>query len=604
MTDAALEDRPISKSIRPLLMLVPFITPYWRTLVLALVALLLSSAAVLLMPMAVRDVIDHGFSSEAASQIDQYFFVLMGFAVLIGVFGAARAYFVNWLGERVVADLRNQVFSQVLAMDMKFFESTKVGEVLSRLTTDTTLIQSISGVGLSIVLRSSIQFLGALVLLGFTNLKLTLMLLVLLPAVIAPVMIIGRWVRKLSRDSQDRIADASGQAGEMLNAVQTVQMFTAEPVETARFEAAVESSFTTAVARIKARALLTTVAMTGLFGAFIVVLWVGARAVLAQEITGGELGQFVIYAVLIGASGGALIEFWGELQRAAGAMERLGQLLLLRPEVVSPEVPETLVEKSPGRLELAAVSFSYPSRPESRAIKDLSLTIEPGEQIAVVGPSGAGKSTVFQLLLRMYDPQSGQIKIDGIGLRQLSLKTLRQFIGIVPQDTVIFGVSAKDNIRFGAPEATDAAVIQAAKIAHAHDFLAALPEGYDTDLGEKGARLSGGQRQRIAIARAVLKNPTILLLDEATNALDAESERLVQAALDQLRHQRTTLVIAHRLATVMNADRILVMVEGKVINIGQHQWLMEHEPLYREMVKLQFNQPQHSEAEPESFSGQ
>jgi len=374
--------------------------------------------------------------------------------------------------------------------------------------------------------------------------------------------------------------------------VQTVQMFTAEPVEAARFEAAVESSFTTAVARIKARALLTTVAMTGLFGAFIVVLWMGARAVLAQEITGGELGQFVIYAVLIGASGGALIEFWGELQRAAGAMERLGQLLLLRPEVVSPAAPETLVEKSPGRLVLAAVRFSYPSRPESPAIKNLSLTIEPGEQIAVVGPSGAGKSTLFQLLLRMYDPQSGRIEIDGIDLQQLSLERLRRFIGIVPQETVIFGVSAKDNIRFGAPDATDAAVMQAAKVAHAHEFLAALPDGYDTDLGEKGARLSGGQRQRIAIARAVLKNPTILLLDEATNALDAESERLVQAALDQLRHQRTTLVIAHRLATVMNADRILVMVEGQVINIGQHQWLMEHEPIYREMVKLQFNQPQ------------
>ena len=580
MTDAALEDRPISKSIRPLLMLVPFITPYWRTLVLALVALLLSSAAVLLMPMAVRDVIDQGFSSEAASQIDQYFFVLMGFAVLIGVFGAARAYFVNWLGERVVADLRNQVFSQVLAMDMKFFESTKVGEVLSRLTTDTTLIQSISGVGLSIVLRSSIQFLGALVLLGFTNLKLTLMLLVLLPAVIAPVMIIGRWVRKLSRDSQDRIADASGQAGEMLNAVQTVQMFTAEPVETARFEAAVESSFTTAVARIKARALLTTVAMTGLFGAFIVVLWVGARAVLAQEITGGELGQFVIYAVLIGASGGALIEFWGELQRAAGAMERLGQLLLLRPEVVSPEAPETLVEKSPGRLELASVSFSYPSRPESRAIKDLSLTIEPGEQIAVVGPSGAGKSTVFQLLLRMYDPQSGQIKIDGIGLRQLSLKTLRQFIGIVPQDTVIFGVSAKDNIRFGAPEATDAAVIQAAKIAHAHDFLAALPEGYDTRVSTLGGRLSGGQIQRIGLARALYDNPVLLVLDEPNSNLDNDGTLALNIAIRSLKAAGgSVLIMAHRPAAIQECDLLLVIEDGMRRAFGPRDQVL------KEMVK-------------------
>ena len=590
MSDSQVEDRPASKSIRPLLMLVPFIKPYWGTLVLALIALLSASAAVLVMPLAVRDVIDQGFSADNAAQIDQYFYVLLIIAILIGVLGAARAYFVNWLGERVVADLREQVFGQVLTMDMKFFETTKVGEILSRLTTDTTLIQSISGVGLSIVLRSSIQFVGALILLAFTNFSLTALLVVLLFVVIAPIMVIGRWVRQLSRASQDRIADVSGYAGEILNAVQTVQMFTAERSEGVRFTQAVEASFKTAVKRIRFRALLTTVGMTGLFGAFIVGLWMGAKAVVAQEITGGELSQFVIYAVLVGASGGALIEFWGELQRAAGAMERLGQLLSLRPEILDPKAPKTLDAKNTGRITFDAVRFNYPSRPDTPALKNLNLTIEPGEQIALVGPSGAGKSTIFQLLLRMYDPQSGSVQIDGTDIRAFRLKDLRQFIGIVPQETVIFGVNALENIRFGRPEADPESVHRAAEAAHAETFIKALPEAFKTDLGERGARLSGGQRQRIAIARAILKDPAVLLLDEATNALDVESERLVQAALDRLRSGRTTLVIAHRLATVMDADRIVVIADGEIKAVGQHQQLMATEPLYREMVTLQFGQ--------------
>ena len=590
MSDSQVEDRPASKSIRPLLMLVPFIKPYWGTLVLALIALLSASAAVLVMPLAVRDVIDQGFSADNAAQIDQYFYVLLIIAILIGVLGAARAYFVNWLGERVVADLREQVFGQVLTMDMKFFETTKVGEILSRLTTDTTLIQSISGVGLSIVLRSSIQFVGALILLAFTNFSLTALLVVLLFVVIAPIMVIGRWVRQLSRASQDRIADVSGYAGEILNAVQTVQMFTAERSEGVRFTQAVEASFKTAVKRIRFRALLTTVGMTGLFGAFIVGLWMGAKAVVAQEITGGELSQFVIYAVLVGASGGALIEFWGELQRAAGAMERLGQLLSLRPEILDPKAPKTLDAKNTGRITFDAVRFNYPSRPDTPALKNLNLTIEPGEQIALVGPSGAGKSTIFQLLLRMYDPQSGSVQIDGTDIRAFRLKDLRQFIGIVPQETVIFGVNALENIRFGRPEADPESVHRAAEAAHAETFIKALPEAFETDLGERGARLSGGQRQRIAIARAILKDPAVLLLDEATNALDVESERLVQAALDRLRSGRTTLVIAHRLATLMDADRIVVIADGEIKAVGQHQQLMATEPLYREMVTLQFGQ--------------
>jgi len=592
MTDSNTETRPASKSIRPLGALLPFIRPYWRTLLLALAALLASSAAVLLLPIAVRDVIDYGFTAEDAAEVDRYFLILLLFAFLIGVFSAARAYFVNWLGERVVADLRNQLFGQVLAMDMKFFEVTKVGEVLSRLTTDTTLIQSISGVGLSIVLRSTIQFFGALTLLAITNFSLTLWLVVLLPLVIAPVMIIGRWVRKLSAESQDRIADASGDAGEILNAVQTVQMFTAEKAEAARFDRAVHLSFVTAISRIRARALLTTVAMTGLFGAFVVVLWMGARSVLAGEISGGELGQFVMYAVLVGASGGALVEFWGELQRAAGAMERISQLLVQKPEVVNPIDAKVLVSQGPGRIELENVSFSYPSRPDTLALDKLNLSIKPGEQVALVGASGAGKSTLLQLLLRMFDVSSGSIAIDGHDVRTLDLASLRGRIGIVPQESVIFGISAFENIRFGSPNATRAEVMRAAEIAHADAFLQRLPEGYDTDLGEKGARLSGGQKQRIAIARAVLKDPAILLLDEATSALDSESERLVQSALDALRRERTTLVIAHRLATVLNADRIIVLDAGKVIAEGNHQWLMANEPLYQDMVNLQFNQPE------------
>jgi ATP-binding cassette, subfamily B, bacterial len=590
MSDSQVEDRPASKSIRPLLMLVPFIKPYWGTLVLALIALLSASAAVLVMPLAIRDVIDQGFSADNAAQIDQYFYVLLIIAILIGVLGAARAYFVNWLGERVVADLREQVFGQVLAMDMKFFETTKVGEILSRLTTDTTLIQSISGVGLSIVLRSSIQFVGALIMLAFTNFSLTAVLVVLLFVVIAPIMVIGRWVRQLSRASQDRIADVSGYAGEILNAVQTVQMFTAERSERVRFTQAVEASFKTAVKRIRFRALLTTVGITGLFGVFIVGLWMGAKAVVAQEITGGELSQFVIYAVLVGASGGALIEFWGELQRAAGAMERLGQLLSLRPEILDPKDPKALDAKNTGRITFDAVRFNYPSRPDTPALKNLNLTIEPGEQIALVGPSGAGKSTIFQLLLRMYDPQSGSVRIDGTDIRAFRLKDLRQFIGIVPQETVIFGINALENIRFGRPESEEESVHRAAEAAHAETFIKALPEAFETDLGERGARLSGGQRQRIAIARAILKDPAVLLLDEATNALDVESERLVQAALDRLRAGRTTLVIAHRLATVMDADRIVVIAEGEIKAVGKHQQLMATEPLYREMVTLQFGQ--------------
>lgn len=587
MSEPITEERAKGKSVGPLKMLIPFIAPYKGTLVLAILALLVSSAALLAMPVAVRNVIDHGFSVEDAANVDRYFFVLLMFVLVIGVFGAARAYFVGWLGERVVADIRDKVFRHVIRMDPTFFEVTRIGEVLSRLTADTTLIQSISGVGISILLRSTIQFVGALILLAFTNLQLMGILVIVLPIIIIPIVAIGHWVRKLSRDTQDRVADASGHAAEILNAVETVQVFTAEELESRRFSNAVTDSFVTAVRRIRVRALFTTVAMSGVFGSLVFVLWIGANEVLAGNISGGELGQFVLYAIFVGVSGGALSEFWGELQRAAGAMERLAELLEMEPAIQTPINPIAL-PVSKGSVSFDAVNFSYPSRPDTLASNNFTLSVAPGEHIAFVGPSGAGKSTVFQLLLRFYNFESGTIKVDDVDIMKADPKDIRARVGIVPQQTVIFGATAIDNIRFGRPDATDEEVVDAAKAASAHEFIEILPEGYDTYLGEKGARLSGGQKQRIAIARAILKDPPILLLDEATSSLDAESERLVQDALKVLQQNRTTMVIAHRLSTVLEADRIVVMDQGKILAVGRHADLISREPIYARMVDLQF----------------
>ena len=590
MSDISTESRKKGKSLRPLRMLGPFIAPYKGTLALALVALLVSSTALLAMPVAVRNVIDHGFSVADAANVDRYFFALLVFALVIGFFGAARAYFVNWLGERVVADLRDQVFRHVIRMDPTFFEETRVGEVLSRLTADTTLIQSISGVGISIVLRSSIQFIGALILLAFTNLQLMGLLVVVLPAVIVPILLIGRWVRRLSKDTQDRVADASGHAEEILNAVEIVQAFTAEELESRRFGGAVSSSFHTAIRRIQVRALLTTVATSGVFGALIFVLWVGAQSVLNGEMSAGQLGQFVLYAVFVGASAAALSEFWGEVQRASGAMERIAELLQIEPAIQTPENPVVLPANCVGRVRFDNVSFTYPSRPGALALKNFDLDIQAGEHVAFVGPSGAGKSTLFQLLLRFYNTGDGRILVDEIDIALADPAEVRGRLGIVPQETTIFGASAAENIRFGRPGASLDDVKAAAEAASAFEFIDKLPEGFDTFLGEKGARLSGGQRQRIAIARAVLRDPKILLLDEATSALDAASERLVQHALEKLQENRTTLVIAHRLATVMEADRIVVMDGGQIQDVGTHQALLGRNALYARMVELQFGE--------------
>jgi ATP-binding cassette subfamily B protein len=463
-----------------------------------------------------------------------------------------------------------------------------VGEVLSRLTADTTLVQSIAGVNLSIMLRSSITVVGSLVMLAVTSLKLTGILIVLIPLIVAPLIILGRRVRKLSRTSQDRIADTSGIADETLNAIQTVQAFTLEKINTDRFDAAVEDSFGAAVRRTKSRSTLTALATMLVFGAITFVLWMGAHAVVRGEMTGGQLGQFLLYAGYVGVAAASLSEMWGEVQRAAGAMERLIELEHAQPMIQAPARPAPLPAPGRGEIRFDRVTFRYPSRPEAKALDDFDLDVHPGETVAFVGPSGAGKTTTFQLLLRFYDPESGRIVIDGVDVATADPLAVRGRIGLVPQDTVLFAASARENIRYGRPGATDAEVEAAARAAAADEFLRRLPEGYDTFLGERGTRLSGGQRQRIAIARAILRDPPILLLDEATSALDAESERLVQGALDRLMQGRTTIIIAHRLATVLQADRIVVMDHGRIVAQGTHAELVRSNDLYARLAALQF----------------
>jgi ATP-binding cassette subfamily B protein len=582
-------DRPKARSARPLRALLPFLRPYRGTLAAALVALLVAAGAMLALPVAARFLIDRGFAASDAETINRYFVWFLVAAGVFGLFAALRFYLMSWLGERVVADIRDAVYRKVVRLDPSFFEVTRSGEVLSRLTTDTTLVQSIAGAGISIALRSSINLVGALVMLAATSPRLMGWILLLVPAVIVPLIVVGRWVRRLSRDAQDGIADSSGLAGETLNAIQTVQAFTLESLQGERFHRSVESAFTAATRRNRVRALLTALGITLVFGAITLVLWLGAHAVLDGEMTGGELGQFLLYAVFVAGSAAALTEMWGEVQRAAGATERLVELLEAEPAIRPPAAPVALPEPGRGHIEFRDVTFSYPSRPDTRALDGFTLEVAPGETVAFVGPSGAGKSTTFQLLLRFYDPQSGSIRIDGIDLAAARPEDVRARIGLVPQDTVLFGASARENIRYGRPGASDAEIEAAARAAAADAFLHELPEGYDTFLGERGARLSGGQRQRIAIARAILKDPPILLLDEATSALDAESERVVQQALERLMEGRSTIIIAHRLATVLKADRIVVMDRGRIVDIGRHAELIERNPLYARLAELQFS---------------
>ncbi|NND60491.1 MAG: ATP-binding cassette domain-containing protein [Gammaproteobacteria bacterium] len=592
-------DRPGSRNLRPLRRLAGYLVRYRGVMALALLALLLAAAAALSLPIAVRLMIDNGFDSTG--NVDFYFTLLLSLAVFMAAATALRHYLVSWLGERVLSDLRADVYARIVRLDPVFFETMRTGEVLSRLTTDTTLVQTVVGSSASMAIRSALLMVGALVMLVVTAPRLALLILALVPFVILPIVSYARRVRGLARTNQDRVADASARAGETLPAMQTVQAFTQEPAESRRFAATVEKAFAAGVQHIRARSVLMALSILLVYAGVVVVLWLGARAVIDGTMTAGELGQFVLYAATIASSTAVLSDVWGDLQRAAGATERLIELLEARPEIEAPTNPLSLPPTARGSLCFEDVTFRYPSRPDSPALVDFGLRVEPGETVALVGPSGAGKSTVFQLLLRFYDVQQGRVLVEEIDVRELEPAALRQHIGMVPQDTVIFAADARENIRYGRPNASDDEVMAAAQAAHAHQFIAALPQGYDTYLGEHGTRLSGGQRQRIAIARALLRNPPILLLDEATSSLDAESERAVQQALTELVQDRTTLVIAHRLATVLRADRIVVLDQGRIVDQGTHDDLLQREGLYARLAQLQFEdalQPAPAMAQP------
>ncbi|CAN5901616.1 ABC transporter ATP-binding protein/permease [soil metagenome] len=574
--------------------LFPFLYPYRVRIGLAIVFLVMASASTLVFPVALKSLIDQGVvAADPGARVmamREHFFALFGVGAALGLFSALRFYTVSWLGERVTADLRNAVYSHVVKQSPEFFETTQTGEVLSRLTTDTTLVQTVVGSSLSMGLRNAVMGIGAMAMLIITNPLVMTQVLGILVIVVAPSLYFGRRVRKLSRASQDRVADSSAIAAEVLNAIPVVQSYTQEMREAQRFDASTENAFGTAIKRTRMRAVLVGFIITATFGALLWGLYQGTQAVARGEITAGHLGQTVLYVIIFVSSVAVLSEVYGDLLRAAGATERLMELLALQSPIASPARPVALAPTRGGSsVALRDVTFNYPSRPNQPTLMHLNLAVKPGETVALVGPSGAGKSTVFQLLLRFYDVGSGQVLLDGVPVTDVSLEVLRERIGIVPQDSVIFSANAMENIRYGRPQATDAEVMAAARAAFAHDFIMALPEGYETFLGERGVRLSGGQRQRVSIARAMLKNPPLLLLDEATSALDAESERMVQAALESAMKDRTTLVIAHRLATVQRADRIVVLEAGQIVETGTHAELSASGGLYSRLAALQFD---------------
>ncbi len=585
--------RPAAATPRSLSGLRPFIRPYRLQVGLAIVFLVLAAVSTLAFPVALKVLIDQGLVAAdpgaRVMQLREHFLALFGVAAALGVFSAARFYVVSWLGERITADLRNAVYAHVLRQSPEFFESTKTGEVLSRLTTDTTLVQTVVGSSLSMGLRNVVMGAGALIALIVTNPWVMTQVLGILVLVVLPSLYFGRRVRKLSRASQDRVADSSAIAAEVLGEIPVVQSYVQEGREAQRFDRSTENAFDTAIRRTRVRAFLVAFMITATFGALLWGLYQGTQAVLAGTVSAGHLGQTVVFVIIFVGAVAVLSEVYGDLLRAAGATERLMELLAAKSPVGDPAVPRPLPPVQGGSgVVFEQVEFHYPSRPKTAALHAFTLAVRPGETVALVGPSGAGKSTVLQLLLRFYDVKSGVVKLDGVPLPELPLATLRQRIGIVPQDSTVFSTSALENIRYGRPEASDAEVKAAAQAAFAHEFITALPEGYDTYLGERGVRLSGGQRQRISIARAMLKNPPLLLLDEATSALDAESERVVQQALEAAMANRTTIVIAHRLATVQRADRIVVLDEGRIVDIGTHDALVSRGGLYARLAAMQF----------------
>ncbi|OOY24285.1 ABC transporter [Thioclava sediminum] len=582
------DDRPKTKKIGALKGLGPFIAPYKGLAFGALLALIATASISLILPLAVRRVVD-GFQKGAAL-LDQYFFAALVIAGLLAIGTGLRYYLVTRFGERVVADIRKAVFDRVISMSPAFFERILTGEIISRITTDTTLILSVIGSSVSVALRNVLILIGGLIMLMFTSAKLTGLVLLVVPVVVVPIVVLGRRLRVLGRENQDWIANSSGSASESLLAAQTVQAFTHEAITREKFSDVTEKAYQSAKKRIGTRAVMTVIVIFLVFAGVVGVLWIGARDVRGGEMSVGELVQFVIYAVMVAGSVGALSEIWSELQRAAGATERLVELLQSEDSVKDPAHPVPLPMPATGAIRFEDVSFHYPSRPQASALDHVDLDIAPGETVALVGPSGAGKTTVVQLIQRFWDPETGKVTIDGYDLRDMARHDFRQAIALVPQDPVVFAASARENIRFGRPDASDREVEDAARAAHAYDFLEALPEGFDTYVGERGVMLSGGQKQRIAIARAILRDAPILLLDEATSALDAASEREVQAAVDQLAKTRTTVIVAHRLATVKKADRIVVFEDGKIVAQGTHDSLVSEGGLYAELARLQFTE--------------